>query len=135
MISREIVGKLTSLGFKEYEARVYAALVLYGPSKAGEISLRSGVPRPRVYDVLRDLIAKGFVERTQGSPTYYRAVDPEHVIGEMRDRYVRSAEEAIIELKLPKGGMRRSSCPYSIWRVSGVLGIVSNFLLKERSLT
>ncbi|GBF09914.1 hypothetical protein apy_16390 [Aeropyrum pernix] len=132
MISREIVDKLTSLGFKEYEARVYAALVLYGPSKAGEISLRSGVPRPRVYDVLRDLIAKGFVERTQGSPTYYRAVDPEHVIGELRDRYVRSAEDAIIELKTSKRRYEEKQLP--ILYLEGEWSIRNNLkLLVERT--
>jgi sugar-specific transcriptional regulator TrmB len=95
----EIVKRLRDLGFKEYEARVYAALAILGPSKASEIAKESGVPRPRVYEVLKELHRKGFVDISGGSPTYFKAVDPEKVIGMLRDKYIKTAEEAIVSIK------------------------------------
>ncbi|WP_246269864.1 helix-turn-helix domain-containing protein [Methanofollis tationis] len=44
----QIVRDLVALGMKEYEAKVYAALVGIGEGNAREIHIASGVPRPRV---------------------------------------------------------------------------------------
>jgi sugar-specific transcriptional regulator TrmB len=99
MIDEKIIKKLKELGFKEYEAKVYAALAVLGPSKASEIAGESGVPRPRVYEVLKGLHEKGFVDITEGNPTYFKAVDPEKVIGMLRDKYIKAAGEAIINIK------------------------------------
>ena len=40
----KVLGALRSLGFTEYEAKVYLALVQSAPATAYEISHRSGVP-------------------------------------------------------------------------------------------
>jgi len=95
----DIASKLKMLGLREYEARVYAALVILGPSKASEIAKESGVPRPRVYEVLKELHRKGFVDVSEGTPTYFRAVDPNEVIAALRDKYLRTAEEVMVRLR------------------------------------
>jgi len=116
MIDEKLVENLKRLGLKDYEARVYAALVLLGPSKASEVARESGVPRPKVYEVLKELHRKGFVDFSEGKPAFFRAVEPEKVIGALRDEYIKSAEEAIISLK---SGRRREEEWYPVWYLQG----------------
>ncbi len=123
VVSQDIIEKLKFLGLKEYEARVYAALTILGPSKASEIAMESGVPRPRVYEVLKELHKKGFVDISEGSPIYFKAVEPERVIASLRDEYLRSAEEVIIKLKSYQKEQRERWPP--IWCLHGEWNIKS----------
>ena len=74
------IENLVQLGLKEYEARIYVALVGLGEANVRRIHEVSGVPRPRVYDVLNELDAKGFINIRQGSPLMYYAVRPDSVV-------------------------------------------------------
>ncbi len=65
------IENLVLLGLKEYEAKIYVALVGLGEANVRRIHEVSGVPRPRVYDVLNELAAKGFINIRQGSPLMY----------------------------------------------------------------
>lgn len=56
----------------QYESRVYLAL-LKGVRAPKEVSARSKVPMPRIYDTIRSLESKGFVHP---SGTFYKAVVP-----------------------------------------------------------
>ncbi len=76
----ETVSLLRSLGLNQYEARTYASLLLYGDLTAGELSNRAGLPRPRVYDIVNNLVKKGFVLVQPGRPVRYRAVPPKDAI-------------------------------------------------------
>lgn len=55
-------------GLRSYEVKVYLAL-LKGRRTSKEISAISKVPLPRVYDTLRSLDGKGFIQRTADGPT------------------------------------------------------------------
>ena len=52
---------LTHLGFSQYEATCYMALVGSHPVNGSQLSKVSGIARSRIYDVLRNLITKGYV--------------------------------------------------------------------------
>jgi sugar-specific transcriptional regulator TrmB len=56
-----------------YESRVYLAL-LKSPMRLDELSRASRVPKPRIYDVVKSLLAKGFAVEQNG---VYKANDPE----------------------------------------------------------
>lgn len=56
-----ILQKIQSLGFNQYEAKAYVALVYLGASSAYQISKQSGVPRARIYEVLEGLEKMGVV--------------------------------------------------------------------------
>jgi sugar-specific transcriptional regulator TrmB len=49
------------LGVSGYEAKVYLSLVGVGATNARTLSMMSGVPRVKVYKVLRKLIDMGLV--------------------------------------------------------------------------
>ena len=53
--------RLKDLGFSQYEAACYMALVGNHPVNGSQLSKLSGIARSRIYDVLRNLISKGYV--------------------------------------------------------------------------
>jgi len=65
-----------SFKLTQYEARLYLA-ILRGARSPREASSASGVPLPRIYDVVRVLESKGFVVPTEEG--WYRAVPPNAV--------------------------------------------------------
>jgi len=119
-MKESIVEGLKKLGLTEYEAKAYASLVGLGEATAREIHEASRVPRTRVYDILKDLAEKGFVEFIQGSPTYYRVVEPERVMERMREDILATIDLSERELKGLNLEVRGSSpvwCIRSEWAI------------------
>lgn len=54
-------SKLKELGFSQYEAACYMALIKNHPVNGSQLSKLSGIARSRIYDVLRNLTTKGYV--------------------------------------------------------------------------
>ncbi len=52
---------LMEFGFSKYETDCYMALLAHHPCNGSQLSKHSGVARSRIYDVLRNLAAKGMV--------------------------------------------------------------------------
>jgi len=125
-----IVDGLRKLGLTEYEAKAYATLVGMGEATAREVHELCGVPRTRIYDILRDLGSKGFVEFVQGSPTYYRAVEPDRVMERLRDELVASIDRStsqLLSLNLEAHGSSPVWCVRSEW---GIKNRIRDFLSK-----
>ena len=106
---------LVQLGLKEYEAKIYVALVGLGEANVRRIHEASRVPRPRVYDVLDDLAAKGFIDVREGSPLTYSAVSPEMVISHLKRDFETAAHEGMKALESLSLDALRDSSP--IWYV------------------
>ena len=68
----ELIAQLKELGFTEYEAKAYTALVQNSHVSAYQVSKNSGIPRARIYDILDVLVEKGLVlkEETADQTTY-----------------------------------------------------------------
>ncbi|MDM5248506.1 MULTISPECIES: TrmB family transcriptional regulator [unclassified Lysinibacillus] len=68
----ELIAQLKELGFTEYEAKAYTALVQNSHVSAYQVSKNSGIPRARIYDILDLLVEKGLVlkEETTDQTTY-----------------------------------------------------------------
>jgi HTH-type transcriptional regulator, sugar sensing transcriptional regulator len=62
---------LQALGLTEYEARAYTALLSLGRAQPAKIARHSHIPRPKVYETLERLEARGLATRTQLSPLEY----------------------------------------------------------------
>lgn len=69
----DVVSMLQELGFTEYEAKVYCALVRFPGSTGYETGGHSKVPRARVYEILESLQEKGMVysQTVDGRQLYY----------------------------------------------------------------
>jgi sugar-specific transcriptional regulator TrmB len=79
----DVVHELINIGFTEYDARVYNALLHQKLLSAKEISKFGGIPRGRVYDVLEHLIQGGFCVTVPGAVKKFKAVNPEIAINSL----------------------------------------------------
>ncbi|ASJ10059.1 TrmB family transcriptional regulator [Thermococcus sp. P6] len=105
MEEKEVRSLLRELGLNEYEVRAYLTLLKNGPLTAGELATLSKVPQPRIYDVIRTLMAKGFVTTTQGRPKQVVPLSPESVMDSMKryyDERIDTLKSALEKLYNPK---------------------------------
>jgi len=90
------VDKLVELGFSEYEAKAYVALLRKSPVTGYELAKLSGVPRSMIYEVAGKLTARGaaMTLRKEGA-TLYAPMPAD----EFLDHLHREHEELIDSLK------------------------------------
>jgi HTH-type transcriptional regulator, sugar sensing transcriptional regulator len=90
------ISSLIEIGFTEYEARVYLALLADYPATGYQLSKQSGIPRSMVYEALGRLHARGAVLRTEeGRATLYRPVPPDSIL----DRHEKEQHRLVQELR------------------------------------
>jgi sugar-specific transcriptional regulator TrmB len=82
----ELTATLEDAGLSPYQAEAYVALLGLGTASATDIADASEVPDPRIYDVLRDLESKGYIETFQQDSLTARAHDPQGVLEDLRSQ-------------------------------------------------
>jgi HTH-type transcriptional regulator, sugar sensing transcriptional regulator len=122
-INPQLIRNLEKLGLTENEAKAYVGLVSLGEATAREIHDLTNVPRAKVYEILKMLAKKGYLEVRQGSPTYFRAVDPKKVIGEIREEFLNCVIETLDQL---------NELSYELPKTSPVWYIQSDWGMKNR---
>ena len=127
------IENLARLGLKEYEAKIYVALVGLGETNVRRIHEASGVPRPRVYDVLHALDQKGFIEIRQGSPLMYRAVRPDIVVSFLKKDLDTAASESVKTLEALSVDAQQDYSP--IWYVHSDWTIQRNLEMLVEDVT
>ncbi|HKK26594.1 MAG TPA: helix-turn-helix domain-containing protein [Gemmatimonadota bacterium] len=94
---------LVDLGFSEYEARAYTALVEGGSMNGYELARASGIPRANVYGVAAKLVERGAAHRVDTPEgTRYRAVTPAALVrkvGDLQRRTLGRARRALSRLR------------------------------------
>lgn len=121
------IERLQDLGFSEYEAKAYVALLQTNPATGYQVSKESGVPRSMIYEVLNKLIARGAVlsslaERT----TLYLPVAPDELLDRLRHEF----EE---QLDAARRALATVSAPPQmdyVWNIEGG----DNILAKAREM-
>lgn len=97
------ISKLQELGFGQYEAQAYIALLQTEPCSGYELARLSGVPRASLYGVLEKLEQRGAVLRLESQAgTLYAAVPPEQVIQRLQTRlqtHLDYARRSLCQLK------------------------------------
>ena len=83
---QEIVDRLRDVGVVEDEARVYVALLLQGPSRAGELAHELRQSRPKTYRALEGLVGAGFAVSSLERPARFEAAPLESVFADLRSR-------------------------------------------------
>jgi sugar-specific transcriptional regulator TrmB len=90
---QDILAALQELGFTEYEAKVYCALISHPGVSGYGTGKYSGVPRARVYEVLEGLVHKGAaVVHSEGGRMLYYPLDHRTMIRDRRERLARTAD-------------------------------------------
>ena len=86
----DLLEQLTRIGFTEYEAKVYLALLRQNPATGYQISKDSGVPRSMVYETLSRLHGRGLVlETVEGRATLYRPLPPQTFLDQNQSEHER----------------------------------------------
>ncbi len=77
-----LVDHLRQVGLGRYEAAVYVGLLTDSTARVSEISKRTAVPQPKVYQALDSLVEKGFCSIGPDGVNRYRAVNPTLALGD-----------------------------------------------------
>lgn len=92
----EPIDRLVKIGFSEYEAKAYVALLRKSPVTGYELSKLSGVPRSMIYEVVGKLITRGAAMTLRtGSTTKYAPVSA----GEFLNQLQRDHEDLVASLR------------------------------------
>lgn len=118
----ELLKSLSAIGFTDYEARVYLALLQENPTTGYQLSKLAGIPRSMVYEALGRLSVRGAVLKTGTQrATLYRPVSPETLL----DRYIQEQQSHV---RLLKDGLERLFRPEDegrLWSIQGRAAVVS----------
>lgn len=107
---------LTEIGFTEYEAKVYLALLRENPANGYQVSKKSGVPRSMVYEALGRLSTRGAVlETIEDRATLYRPLPPEMLL----DRHQKEHKRLLAELREGLQTLYTAPEEEHVWSFSG----------------
>lgn len=82
------------LGFTEYEAKAYLALLDESPLTGYKVAQNSGVPRSKIYEVLSGLVKRGAVLVNHQEPVRYAPLSPKELIARRRQEMEESIDAA-----------------------------------------
>lgn len=115
-MSTGILKILQDLNFNEYEAKAYLALLEKSPLTGYAVSLNSGVPRSKIYEVLGAMVSRGDIIVSQESTPVYIPVPPSELIAHRKQRAEQVfalAQEALEQYTATKQNRD------GIWNISG----------------
>ncbi len=115
-----IVASLSRLGFTQYEAQAYGALVGQAALTGAEVGRRAGMPPSKVYETLGRLESRGAVLVNRSEPVRYRAVPHAALLKELRERF--DADLAAAETALEQVPAEQE--PGLVWSLAGRDAIV-----------
>lgn len=122
MIEDEATQQLQALGFSEYEARAYIALLEHGALTGYRLARYSGIPRPNIYPVLDRLQQRGAVSRIQFKEgVRYSALPAE----EMLARLSRTVEGHLERAGRALRDMAAATPADYVWNVQGYEGAMA----------
>lgn len=117
----EILDVVKNLGFTEYEAKAYLALLSESPLTGYAVAKNSGVPRSKIYEVLETLTARGDVLVSPGEPPLYRALPAKNLIAMRKSR----AEENFLEAERSLERFEKTPGDReNIWNITGYEAIL-----------
>ncbi len=118
----DVIAKLVELGFSEYEAKAYVALLRQNPDTGYQLSKLSSVPRSMIYEVLDKLIARGAAMRMRtGGVVKYAPVPAT----EFLDQLHREHEGLVDALKGDLTAFAREPNLDYVWNIEGYDNIVA----------
>ena len=113
---------LMAVGFTEYEARVYLALLSENPATGYQLGKKAGIPRSMVYEALGRLHARGAILRTNDQrAALYRPVPPDLLL----DRYMQEQQRLTHTLRGSLKALYTSEAEEHIWSISGESAVMA----------
>jgi sugar-specific transcriptional regulator TrmB len=113
---RNLVSELTQIGFTEYDAKVYMALLGNHPATGYQVSKESGVPRSMAYESLARLAGRGAVlKNAGGKSTTYRPLPPEVLLERLQDEHA----ARVRKLNDGLGRLYAAQTEDALWSIDG----------------
>lgn len=95
----DLLTELGEIGFTEYEAKVYLALLRDHPATGYQLSKQAGIARSMVYEALGRLDVRGAVLKTEeAKATLYRPMPPDALLERLSREYQRRIDVLDTEL-------------------------------------
>jgi Cd2+/Zn2+-exporting ATPase len=126
-MKKDPLDRLVQLGFSEYEAKAYVALLRKSPVTGYELSKLSGVPRSMIYEVLGKLAGRGaaLTLRIEGG-TKYAPVPAQEFFDQLQQEYTRLTTS----LKEDLSSLASASDLEYVWNIEGH----ENIMTKAREM-
>lgn len=83
------------LSFTEYESRLFSSFVKLGAAEVKELSLDSGVPRNKLYSLIKKLENEGLISLLSVEPKKYKIINLKSFV----NKKIKEKEERLKELK------------------------------------
>jgi sugar-specific transcriptional regulator TrmB len=121
----DVLSKLVSIGFSEYEAKAYTALLRDNPVTGYQLSKLSGVPRSMIYEVMGKLMARGAAMTVRtGRSTKYAPVPAAEFLEQLR----REHEGLIVSLQDDLAAFASEPDLEYVWNIEGHDNIMAKAL-------
>jgi sugar-specific transcriptional regulator TrmB len=121
------IHKLVEIGFSEYEAKAYVALLRESPVTGYQLSKTSGVPRSMIYEVLGKLTARGAaMTLRKGDSTQYAPVPADEFLDQLR----REHEKLTTSIKDDLATLASPTDLEYVWNIEGH----ENIMAKAREM-
>jgi len=118
-IPSSLVKALNELGLSNYEASVYAALVLYDNAEAKDLVEYLSISKPSVYETLDHLAEMGLAVKRVSKPARYSAVSPQMAIDLLMGNHRKSADRALAALKKLETEKVHTEKEDALWTIYG----------------
>ncbi len=123
----KMINALAKFSLSTYESKAYIALCSMIKGKAVDISEASRIPRSKIYEVLKELNKKGFVEIEKSKPLIYTVVPPKEVFKKEREKIELELAECEEELdELYNHEISKTQAP--VWLINTSEKIISKEL-------
>lgn len=121
------ISTLKGIGLTMYEAQAYITLTSLVSATAVEVAEKSNIPRSKIYNVLKSLYKKDFLEIEDGRPMTYNVKSPVEVLTREKEKLISEIDDTITILtNIYENGMSQVQAP--IWRIYGVEKIINQEL-------
>ena len=119
-IPADLIKSLNDLGLSNYEANVYASLVLYDNAEAKERLIDFlKISKPSVYEALDRLAEMGLAVKRISKPARYSAISPDMAITLLLDKHLLAGEQALEALRLLEKEKVRTDKEDALWTIYG----------------
>jgi sugar-specific transcriptional regulator TrmB len=115
-MNTDILKILQDLSFNEYEAKAYLALLEKSPLSGYAVSLNSGVPRSKIYEVLYAMVSRGDIIVSQEATPLYIPITPSELIAHRKqkaEQVFSLAQDALEQYTVSRQNRD------NIWNISG----------------
>jgi sugar-specific transcriptional regulator TrmB len=97
---KELIERFKESGFKEYEAKIFLALLSGNSLSATEIAREAKLIRTSIYDTLKSFVERGYCNEIEtGSILKYQIIDPEVIIGKIEKEFNESNARRVSSIK------------------------------------